>query len=177
MNAIYAPVGILFKIEGKIQTVDPPAGVDLSNGLDEFTRYDDKGKAIMTTEEKALLGDDKLRTPTDDDIEVYYVNYLSINGKPPGHSAEAFEASNVPDAKYADSIISRGATAYTTLAHEIGHVLMDAGGHPDGNLGVNIDNLMAAPSQLNGQVTDSRRITATQAAAMLSKRPNLLSNP
>jgi hypothetical protein len=169
-NEIYAPVGIRF--DATIQIVDPPAGVDLSNGFDEFTRLDPRGKIIMTAEEKALLGAAALRTPAKDDIEVYFVEGMRFS------NGESFPVSAVPDAKYVDSIILNSNTmVYNTLPHEIGHVLMDNGSHLEGVIGVNKVNLMVDVYQIKNQVTDSRRIKAIQALDMLHKRPNLLSNP
>ena len=165
-NEIYAQVGIRFT--ATVQIVDPPAGVDLSDGFKDFLEFDADGKIKMTDEEKALLNSVALRTEAADDIEVYYVNTMAIG------YAEAFIASKVPDSKYTDSIVSRALTPENTLAHEIGHVLMDDGDHPDGRAGVLKVNLMAFPAAFDEKVTDSRRISVAQATNMFSKRPNLL---
>jgi len=87
--------------------------------------------------------------------------------------------------KYEDTIISRGSTFLNTLPHEIAHVLTDGGiPHPDGNVGLNKVNILAVPAQDvislttgDGDVTDSRRITAAQIRDMYRKRPNLLLKP
>lgn len=74
-NKIYAPLGVLFKLEGPIQIVNPP--VNISNGVAEG-RYDPKAKELtLSAQEKALLG---LRTAGTKDIWVYYVNYLAKGG-------------------------------------------------------------------------------------------------
>ena len=174
VNMIYAQVGILFKIEGQIDDVNPPTTngvrVNLDNGLEE----NDPNSA----QERALLGAQTLRTPADDDIEVYYVNYLTNDGSiAAGDPSVSFRASQVPQ-QYADSIIINSRKeVYMTLAHEIGHILMDSGAHPDGNVGTNKVNLMAVPYLVARWVTDSRRISEEQATAMLTKRPNLLQDP
>ena len=188
-NEIYAQVGIRFA--ATYITVDPPtdAGVDLSDGLTENEgKADLQGKLIMSDEEKALLGDTgvaKLRTTALDDIEVYFVNYLAP--KDNKTQGESFTAALVPAGKYNDSVIlSSDAMVYTTLAHEIGHVLMDRMGHPNGNFGVQGANLMANPFHVSGGVGDSRRINSVQtsvvsldrqAQAMLANRPVLLTRP
>jgi len=171
-NQIYAPLGIRFKVEYPIKQADPPRGVDLSNGLEEATN------GGPSTEEKALF-DAGYQSAADNDIEVWYVNYLADNGVDSHIGGEAFpESRNGVNAKYVDSIIiSEKNLTYRTLAHEIGHILLNAGGHPDGKVDVNQVNLMASPSKIAYWVTDSRRITAKQAEDMLSKRPNLLSKP
>ena len=172
-NLIYAPVGIKFTYAAPA-VVDPPRDVILTDGLTRYQFVKAGTKIPMTDEEKALLGAGGLRTAATDDIEVYVVNYFT-----PRSEGESFWATGVPDAKYADSVIIRGPTEYVVLAHEIGHVLMDNGDHPDANIGYNRVNLMAAPPPTVrfGDVTANRRITAAQAKLMLSKRSDLLSKP
>jgi len=186
-NQIYAQIGILFEIQGPIHIVNPPNGVNLNNGLEAIA-------GGLSNEEKALLslagafrGVPALRDG-DDDINVYYVNYMvRPNGKrsPFGTSFPA-AVYNGPDDKYADSIICTDESADPsevggqTLAHEIGHILLNSveDDHVDGQVGINQVNLMASPGwQVNGSVTDSRRITAQQAKAMLNNTKNLLRNP
>jgi hypothetical protein len=170
-NAIYAQVGIRFILETPIHTVDPPPKVDLRDGLAE-------GSAKELAD---LLDFAAYRTPKDDDIEVYYVNFLEKNGAP-DYLGESIPASGAKGlfAKDADSsIISADTEDYQTLAREIGHVLMDGGRHLFG-YGKNQANLMARYASVHNTVSDSRRLTAAQAKDMIgkdAKRPNLLSNP
>lgn len=176
-DRIYAAAGILF--HASIDTVDPPSKINLSDGLLSHFIYGlgtiGQNKIKLTPEEMALLGAATLRAKNN--IDVYYVNYLANkDGKPfpTGGYAESFPASRVPDAKYADSIIvSADKEVYQTLAHEIGHILMNTANHVTGS----IVNLMAGDPRINNTEMDSRRITDTQATLMLTQRRNLLSNP
>jgi hypothetical protein len=180
-NQVYAQAGIRFEFEGGINIVDPPPGVDLSNGLESFlTNQNNAGGIPMTTEEKDLLDAFEPVSPANKNyILVLFVNFLAKNGVENGYSGEAFTAEGVPNPKYADSIIlsAKRANPSYVLAHEIGHVLLNSGEHPDKDFNVNLVNLMVSGAQSNATVTDSRRITAKQAEDMLSKRPNLLSKP
>ncbi len=127
-NEQYAQVGI--RLVPNVQVKDPPVDprLDLRNGLDEFPGLSD-GFINMTPEEKALLDAADLRTAATDDIELYFVNYLSVRSL-----GEAFPNSLVPNQKYADSVIvsAKDATAIGEPfieAHGIGHVLLDDGIH------------------------------------------------
>ena len=115
-------------------------------------------------------------------IEIYFVKKFKDNEI----AGISYTASVVPDAKYADSIVMKGVTDDQTLAHEVGHILLNSGDHVPGFLGyigdfpifaLTIVNLMAAPHKYLGEITDSRRITAAQANAMLKNRPNLVLPP
>jgi hypothetical protein len=168
-NAIYAPVGI--KFTATIQIVDPPPGVDLSDRLNGYPpKLDVNGKIQMTDEERSLLQAGDLRTPSDDDVEVYYVtSFMDRLG-------ESFWVSASPESKYADSIVIGANRTYRTLAHELGHVLLDDGNHAT-KVGEQVTNLMVGRIEMENRVTDPRRIWAQQARNMMIKRPNLLSDP
>ena len=178
-NEIYAQVGIRIELVGQMNEVNQPVngvGVDLSNGFSDFPDPTLNNNMIVPTDEEKSLLEANLRSPTvnnlSDDVEVYYVNYLTSNSL-----GEAFPASIVANASFADSVVSKGDTHYMVLAHEIAHLLLNNGDHLDGTVGVNKVNLMASPYQVSGLVTDSRRITAAQATTMLSARANLLIVP
>jgi len=82
-NKVYAPLGIRFElVGGKVNYVDPPAGVDLSDGLKGWGVV--QNKIVLTAEEKALLGDATLRTVAVDDIEVYFVSAIDTPRDAPG---------------------------------------------------------------------------------------------
>jgi hypothetical protein len=164
-NRIYASAGILFK--PFIETVNPPAKVDLSDGFQWRFIYGSKlpssGKFKLTPEETALLGDASLRQGNNTEIVVYYVNFLANkDNRDSGGFGESFYPLRDPDPKYDNSIIiSADDEKYQTLAHEIGHVLLDNGNHTGG-----IIYLMTDPPQVNGTATDSRRILDGQAVTM-----------
>lgn len=155
----YAQAGIRFTHTINAP-VDPPAGVDLANGLDEFAAVVDN-VIQMTDEEKALLGAAALRSAAAD-VEAYYVNSLSA-----GSRGEAFPTGFVPDQKYAHSVII-AATAETvfSLAHEIGHVVEDKVDH---YAGANKNqNLMRSGTSATNTVDASKRLTEDQATNMLA---------
>src|SRR5207237_4306377 len=111
-----------------IKIVNPPTGVDLSNGLSQHGPPVG-GIIPATAEEQALLGAADLRTAANDDIELYYVNFLN-DGSGTGFRGESFPKVGVTDAAYADSaIINTRDKRLFTVAHEIGHVLADDGEH------------------------------------------------
>src|SRR5262249_24741472 len=117
-NEQYAQVRIL--LIPSFQIVNPPAGVNLLDGLDQYSDKLAGGKLQVTDEEAALLIP-ALRTPGTDDVELYFINFLSG-----GRGGEAFPASMVPDPRYEDSaIIAVNNYGAFTIPHEIGHVLMD----------------------------------------------------
>ncbi len=159
-NERYAQAGIRF--DATINApVDPPAGVDLTNGLDEFAGVVNN-VIQMTDEEKALLGAPALRSGAVD-VEVYYVNPLSG-----GSGGEAFPTSFVPDQKYAHSVIIAGdLDDVFNLAHETGHVLEENNlGHYAG--ANTAQNLMRSGTSATNTVDASKRLTDDQATDMLA---------
>jgi hypothetical protein len=174
-NEQYAQVGIRLKPRFS-DPVDPPTEVDLSDGLSAYT-WRPGGALTMTQEEKDLLGKADLRSPAGDSIEVYYVNKFDDAGQ----YGESFPASAVP-AIYADSVILSSPDTkpaqwpQITVAHEIGHVLLDSGSHYEGparkaNLMVDGPQGIQDPTNLLGPqvdvVTGSKRLTVEQEAIML----------
>ncbi|MBX9580885.1 MAG: hypothetical protein K2X87_11305 [Gemmataceae bacterium] len=152
---------------------DPPQpGVNLGNGLQG---YNDKTAPpiSLTAEETALFTEPKLTTAATDDIELFWVNFINT----PDRQGYAFWASAVPHAKYADHVgISTRTRVYNTIAHEIGHVLLDDGFHYTGPLApANLMNAVAG--WVGDSVTAPRRLTVEQETDMLCIRYNLLSPP
>ena len=173
---IYAQVGIM--LAANFVEKNPPAEVNVTD-FAYFTSPKPGVKAALTDDEKNLLGDATLRKPTNDYIEVYFVKQL----KGDKIAGIAYTASVVPDPKYADSVVMKGDRDGQTLAHEVGHILLDSGDHVPSFLGwlngrpilaLTIVNLMAKTANWEGGVIDSRRITAAQAKAMWTKRTNLV---
>ena len=116
----YAQAGI--RLSWSISTEDPPSGVDLSNGLTEYTSN------TPTAEEKALF--DGLATVATNDIQVFYVNFLS---PAPGSTGESFspaQFNGVAVARYTNNLVISATTkGFSTLPHELGHLLLNTGGH------------------------------------------------
>lgn len=144
---------ICVKLSAAISIVDPPAGVDLSDGLDEFTVA-----GVPTAEEKALL--DGLATASTADIQMFWVNSLSN-----GSRGEAFipQSSTGANAKYANNeIVSNSRTPFT-LGHELGHVLLNEGAHHGTQT-----NLMRNSTSPANAVDASKRLDTTQETTIRS---------
>jgi hypothetical protein len=150
-------IKIAYKIEAP---TNPPAGVLLGNGLEETGKetglsYDTGNLRWykITTEEKYLFDETHLRTRTDDDIEVYYVNSLSSGG-----FAESFAASLSPG-KYKNSIVIQAEhPQYETLAHEAGHLLYSPSLHTNA-----VQSLMFSNGVSSHTILSPLRITDREA--------------
>lgn len=177
---VYAPLGIRFELVGdKVDFVDPPQGVDLEDGLTGWTEVD--GKIVLSAEEKAIL-DAPFRTAAVDDIEVYLISDLKIQGEgvvaANGESIAPSYSPVKPNKKYDDSIfLGKVDDKFQVLAHEIGHILLDDKGHLDSEMGVNRTRLMSDYIQRKQEVFDSLRFTSDQAKSIVAKRKDLLHNP
>jgi len=80
--------------------------------------------------------------------------------------------------KYNDSImIGKVVSNFEVLAHEIGHILLDAPGHDDFAQGVNKTHLMSDTNSSIESVFDSRRFTLDQAKIIATKRKEMLHTP
>ncbi len=170
---IFAPAGVRFQATIE-NPVNAPAGVNVA-AFQGYPGYTAANQYDVTAHEAALLGAAALRTAATDDIEVYFIErFMGADRR-----GEALRGTAVPNAALADSIIiSARDTDYAVLAHEIGHILEDDGGHWNANAQpTRITLLMAYPRNISFAVTDSRRLTGTEAAAILTQRPNLLKNP
>ncbi|MFO0852110.1 MAG: hypothetical protein U0871_26630 [Gemmataceae bacterium] len=183
-----------------IRAIDPPAGVDLGNGLQ--TRADEcapvGGMLPMSQEELDLLvdaaGTIQLRTPrndSQDDVELYYVNYLAQNdGKPSNAIARAIYEKQAIAPSKADSVIMPNDFSWLfILPHEIAHTLMNSGIHAEDEsaqeLPVPQTNIMlgtVAVAEGKGKVdivTAPKRFTDQQVTraqyGLYTGRPSLLS--
>jgi hypothetical protein len=134
MREIYAQIGV--RVGWDIYEQDPPAGLDLSDGL-EYSRG-----IPVTPEAKLLLADAALPNRTQSvrpRIEVYFVSNLHLpiipgfpNGSAPGPRGYGFVQAGTWDEKYSDSVVMQmgkdatpplGPHPYMVLAHECGHIL------------------------------------------------------
>ena len=155
----YAQIGVT--ITYSVIISDPPAGVNLNNGLTEFT-----SGSNPTTEEKALLNG--LGTSTKNDIYIFYVNYLSDDSR-----GEAFVDSLLSGGndKYSYNVIISasnpsnplGTRGPFTFPHELGHLLLNDGSHHSEQI-----NLMRSGTSLTNGVTESKRLTPTQETTIRS---------
>lgn len=101
---------------------------------------------------------------------MYYVNYFTDkSGEDKGLYGESFTEKLASNANYANSVIvSANNEKYQTLAHEIGHILLNNADHRSSlvNLMFGSGTRGDAPPLVAGEVTDSRRLTEGQAQIM-----------
>ncbi|MBX9624479.1 MAG: hypothetical protein K2X82_11780 [Gemmataceae bacterium] len=146
---------------------NPPAGVDLTDGLDGWT---DQNSAL-SQEQKDLFAAANLRTEAKNDIELYWVDHFANRNE----IGEAFTEAVYGTAAFVDSVIvSVDDRTRFTVAHEIGHVLTNAP-HYYGDLWP--ANLMRANPIGADTVTTNKRLTLGQQAAIWWNRIVLLSPP
>ncbi|MEI6736612.1 MAG: hypothetical protein WCL31_06820, partial [Actinomycetes bacterium] len=146
----YAQTGI--KLEWSITTEDPPAGVNLVDGLSEYS-----APGSPTSEETALF-DGTFVTATQDDIQVIYVNNFS---PAPGSSGEAFWRAAFSAPLSDNVIISASGRKPFTLAHEVGHLLENSGNHVSSTV-----NLLRSGTSTSNSIGASKRLTDAQTQTM-----------
>ncbi len=179
-NEQLAQAGVRLSFDIEPNPVGWPTDVDLGDGLDYSVSTTAAGRIVMTNEEMSLMAP-SLRTPELDDIELYFVNYLSwinpANGKREEREAalgESFPATGSPCPRYEDSVIisakNYDASPFT-IPHEIGHILTNAMHYTDVLWEV---NLMRTTPRLSDSVTSSKRLKSSQVERILSERLNLL---
>jgi hypothetical protein len=148
----YSTVGV--KLSWTITTADPPAGVNLSNGLTEFSSN------TPTIEEKALM--DGLGTPSTSDFHVFYVNSLSN-----GSLGEAFPPSyfsQAADQKYTNNVIIPANRSFFAPPHELGHIYLNDGSHPPDRINLMTDQQAA----MTNIITGDKRISPAQGTTIRS---------
>ncbi|MEO2089484.1 MAG: hypothetical protein ABGY75_08310, partial [Gemmataceae bacterium] len=132
-NETYAQVGVRLTW-GQVQFADEPAGVNLSNGLRiAGAQREDipmlRGRNAGTNQ--------PYMTAATDDVELFLVNYFAdaADTSLPAVRGMSITASGVIDPAFADladsSIVSVTNKYPFTIAHEIGHVLTNAGHYGD----------------------------------------------
>jgi hypothetical protein len=133
--------------------------VDLSDGLLHFSDMD---SMAGTLEERTLLkalDDGDPRT-----IEVVVVPLFAGGGRI-GESFIGSDFSSVRNVVVLDRAGVRSRTSSLTLAHELGHVLMDLPGHPD-DYGVDTPTLLMDSDAADASPFGPRRIPVEQCARM-----------
>jgi hypothetical protein len=134
--------------------------VDLSDGLQHFTDMD---AMAGTLEERTLLkalddGDPKT-------IEVVVVPLFAGGGRI-GESFIGSDLSSVRNVVLLDRAGIRARKSSLTLAHELGHVLMDLPGHPD-DYGVDTPTLLMDSDAADASPFGPRRITLDECARVV----------
>jgi hypothetical protein len=134
--------------------------VDLSDGLQHFGDMD---SVAGTTEERTLLkGIDDLDPRT---IDVVVVPLFAGGGRI-GESFIASDLSSVRNAVILDRAGIRARRSSLTLAHELGHVLMDLPGHPD-DYGVDTPTQLMDSDGSDASPFGPRRLTLEECARVV----------
>jgi len=129
--------------------------VDLSDGLQHFTDMD---SMAGTLEERTLLKAIDDGDPTT--IEVAVVPLFAGGGRI-GESFIGSDLSSVRNVVLLDRAGIRARKSSLTLAHELGHVLMDLPGHPD-DYGVDTPTLLMDSDAADASPFGPRRIPVTE---------------
>jgi hypothetical protein len=144
-------------ISGTPLTTDPQqriaiGSVDLGDGLDEF---DNMTATSGTLEERTLI-----KALSDDDpstIELFIINRFA-HGTRQGEAFIAASSGPVINAVVLDRNGLRQRQTAWTLAHEIGHVLLNQPLHPD-NFGPDVPSLLMDSDNNRGTVHGPKRLT------------------
>jgi hypothetical protein len=134
--------------------------VDLSDGLEHFTDLD---AMAGTLEERTLV-----KALDDGDpatIEVIVVPLFAGGGRI-GESFIASDLSSVRNVVLLDRAGIRARRSSLTLAHELGHVLMDMPGHPD-DYGVDTPTLLMDSDAADASPYGPRRISLDECARVV----------
>jgi hypothetical protein len=134
--------------------------VDLSDGLQHFTDMD---AVAGTLEERTLLKAIDDGDPTT--IEVVVVPLFAGGGRI-GESFIGSDLSSVRNVVVLDRAGIRARKSSLTLAHELGHVLMDLPGHPD-DYGVDAPTLLMDSDAADASPFGPRRITVEECARVV----------
>jgi hypothetical protein len=134
--------------------------VDLSDGLQHFTDMD---AMAGTLEERTLLK--ALDDGDPQTIEVVVVPLFAGGGRI-GESFIGSDLSSVRNVVLLDRAGIRARKSSLTLAHELGHVLMDMPGHPD-DYGVDTPTLLMDSDAADASPFGPRRITLDECARVV----------
>jgi hypothetical protein len=134
--------------------------VDLSDGLQHFTDMD---AMAGTLEERTLLK--ALDDGDSSTIEVVVVPLFAGGGRI-GESFIGSDLSSVRNVVLLDRAGIRARKSSLTLAHELGHVLMDLPGHPD-DYGVDTPTLLMDSDAADASPFGPRRISLDECARVV----------
>jgi hypothetical protein len=129
--------------------------IDFADGLDHFT---DSDSVAGTLEERTLIKALDDGDPTT--IEVIIIPRFSGTGRI-GESFIASDFSSVRNVVLLDRAGIRARATSLTLAHEMGHVLLDMPGHPD-DYGVDTPTLLMDSDAADGSPFGPRRLTVAE---------------
>ena len=135
--------------------------VDLSDGLQHFT---DMNAMAGTLEERTLLK--ALDDGDPSTIEVVVVPLFAGGGRIGESFIGSATFSSVRNVVLLDRAGIRARKSSLTLAHELGHVLMDLPGHPD-DFGVDTPTLLMDSDAADASPFGPRRITVEECARVV----------
>jgi hypothetical protein len=152
-------------LPGAPLSTDPSLGVrigsvDLSDGITHFTDMD---AMAGTLEERTLIKAIDDGDPTT--IEVIVVPLFAGGGRI-GESFIASDLSSVRNVVLLDRAGIRARQSSLTLAHELGHVLLDLPGHPD-DFGVDTPTSLMDSDAADPSPFGPRRLSADDCARMI----------
>jgi hypothetical protein len=152
-------------LPGAPLSTDPALGVrigsvDLSDGIEHFTDMD---AMAGTLEERTLIKAIDDGDPTT--IEVMVVPLFAGGGRI-GESFIASDLSSVRNVVLLDRAGIRARQSSLTLAHELGHVLLDLPGHPD-DFGVDTPTSLMDSDAADPSPFGPRRLSADDCARMV----------
>jgi hypothetical protein len=150
---------------GPTLSTDPTLGVrigsvDLSDGLQHFTDMD---AMAGTLEERTLLKSIDDGDPAT--IEVVVVPLFAGGGRI-GESFIGSDLSSVRNVVLLDRAGIRATKSSLTLAHELGHVLMDLPGHPD-DYGIDTPTLLMDSDAADASPFGPRHVTVEECARVV----------
>lgn len=150
---------------GPTLSTDPTLGVrvgsvDLSDGLQHFTDMD---AMAGTLEERTLLKSIDDGDPAT--IEVVVVPLFAGGGRI-GESFIGSDLSSVRNVVLLDRAGIRATKSSLTLAHELGHVLMDLPGHPD-DYGLDTPTLLMDSDAADASPFGPRHVTVEECARVI----------
>lgn len=129
--------------------------VDLSDGLTHFSDYD---AAAGTIEERTLIKAFDDGDPTT--IELFVIPSFARSGRI-GESFIYADGASVRNAVIIDRAGIRAGARSHTLAHEIGHILLDMPGHPD-DYGVDMPSTLMDADAADATIFGPRRLSVDE---------------
>ncbi|HEU5076801.1 MAG TPA: hypothetical protein VFU02_21575 [Polyangiaceae bacterium] len=129
--------------------------VDLSDGLTHFSDYD---AAAGTLEERTLIKAFDDGDPTT--IELFVIPSFARSGRI-GESFIYADGASVRNAVIVDRAGIRAGARSHTLAHEIGHILLDMPGHPD-DYGVDMPSTLMDADAADATIFGPRRLSIAE---------------
>lgn len=135
--------------------------VDLSNGLSHFGDMD---AMAGTLEERTLLK--ALDDGDPQTLEIVVVPFFSGSSGRIGESFIGADGTSLRNVVVLDRAGVRARKSSLTLAHELGHVLLDAPGHPD-DFGADTPTLLMDSDASDASAFGPRRLTTEECARVL----------